>query len=81
MGIRYIFMSGISNSRKIYFFKCQSVKNFGVFSNVKVSSPKMSQNKVLTMLNDNPKRLFPCLAIILSLPIAKHCPYLVGFKQ
>ena len=42
---------------------------------------KMSQKKVLTLFNDNPKSLFPCLAMILSLPIAKHSAYLVWFKQ
>ena len=31
--------------------------------------------------NDNPKRLFPCLAMILSLPIAKHRANLMVFNR
>ena len=85
----------------LYFFKCQRVNIFCVFSNLQVSSPKMSQNKLLKMekmvkssengkhklfvktylFNDNPKRLFPSLAMILSLPTAKHRANLMGFKQ
>ena len=78
----------------LYFFKCQSVKNFVVFSNLQVSSPKISQNKVLTlakMVSIN----YLChniavqwqsqeaitLAMILSLRIGKHRFNLLGFKQ
>ena len=38
----------------LHFFKCQSVKNVGVFfflfSNLQVSSPEMSKNKILNLV-------------------------------